>query len=61
MISHAVIDIDKIEEGKEVLVQWGDYGKKIKNLRATITRYPYVNDVPDNRVYDVSTVPSGLE
>ena len=21
----------------------------------------YVNDVPDNRVYDVSTVPSGLE
>lgn len=60
MIAHAVIDIDKIEEGKEVLVQWGDYGKKIKNLRATITRYPYVNDVPDNRVYDVSNVPSGL-
>lgn len=61
MISHAIIDVDKIEEGKEVLVQWGDYGKRIKNLRAKIAKFPYIHGVMDNRDYDLSTVPSGLE
>ena len=61
MISHAIIDADKITEGKEVLVQWGDYGKRIKNLRAVIVKYPYIHGVMDNRDYDLSTVPSGLE
>lgn len=61
MISHAVVDIEKAEEGKEVLVQWGDYGKRIKNLRAKICKFPYIHGVMDNRDYDLSTVPSGLE
>lgn len=61
MISHAIIDVDKIEEGAEVLVQWGDYGKKIKNLRAKIAKFPYIHGVMDNRDYDLSTVPSGLK
>ena len=61
MISHAILDVEKIEEGKEVLVQWGDYGKRIKNLRATIAKFPYIHGVMDNRDYDVSTCPSGLE
>lgn len=61
MVSHAIIDVDKIEQGKEVLVQWGDYGKRIKNLRATIENFPYIHGVMDNRDYDLSTVPSGLE
>ncbi|MBQ8086829.1 MAG: aminomethyltransferase family protein [Clostridia bacterium] len=61
MISHAIIDVDKIEEGKEVLVQWGDYGKRIKNLRAKIAKFPYIHGVMDNRDYDLSTVPSGIE
>ncbi|QOV19369.1 aminomethyl transferase family protein [Blautia liquoris] len=61
MISHAILDVDQIEEGKEVLVQWGDYGKKIKNLRASIARFPYIHGVMDNRDYDLSTVPSGIE
>ncbi len=60
-IAHAIIDVDKIEQGKEVLVQWGDYGKRIKNLRATIEKFPYIYGVMDNRDYDLSTVPSGLE
>lgn len=60
MISHAVLDLDQIEEGKEVLVQWGDFGKKIKNLRAKIAKFPYIYGVMDNRDYDLSTVPSGL-
>ena len=61
MSSQAVIDIEKAEEGKEVLVQWGDFGKRIKNLRAVITKFPYIHGVMDNRDYDLSTVPSGLE
>lgn len=61
MISHAIIDVDKIVEGTEVLVQWGDYGKRIKNLRATIEKFPYIYGVMDNRDYDLSTVPSGLD
>lgn len=61
MISHAIVDIEQAEEGKEVLVQWGDYGKRIKNLRAKICKFPYIHGVMDNRDYDLSTVPSGLE
>lgn len=59
-IAHAIIDIEQIEDGKEVLVQWGTYGKKIKDIRTTITRFPYINDVMDNRDYDLNTVPSGI-
>lgn len=61
MISHAIIDVDELQEGREVLVQWGDYGKRIKNLRAVVGRFPYIHGVMDNRDYDLSTVPSGLE
>ena len=61
MISQAVIDIDKAQEGEEVFVQWGDYGKRIKNLRVKIAKYPYIHGVMDNRDYDLSTVPSGLD
>ncbi len=61
MVSHAIIDVDQAVEGTEVLVQWGDYGKKIKNLRATISKFPYIHGVADNKDYDLTTVPSGLE
>lgn len=60
MISHAIVDIEQAEEGKEVLVQWGDCGKRIKNLRAKIRKFSYIHSVMDNRDYDLSTVPSGL-
>ena len=60
-ISQAVIDVDKAEEGAEVLVQWGDFGGKIKNLRAKIAKYPYIHGVQGNHDYDISKVPSGLE
>lgn len=60
MISHTIIDVDKAVEGTEVLVQWGDYGKRIKNLRAKIAKFPYIHGVMDNRDYDMSTVPFGI-
>ncbi|MFZ7121385.1 MAG: hypothetical protein ACOWWH_10585 [Eubacteriaceae bacterium] len=59
-ISQCIMDIDKIEEGKEVIVQWGDYGHRIKNVRAEIVRYPY-STLIENKDYDLSTVPKGTE
>ena len=59
-ISETVINVDKAAEGTEVTVDWGDFGGKIKKVRATVTRYPYIGkDL--NRGYDLSTVPSGVE
>ncbi|WKY45026.1 hypothetical protein Q5O14_02700 [Eubacteriaceae bacterium ES2] len=59
-ISQCIMDIDKIEEGKEVIVQWGDFGHRIKNVRAEIVRYPY-STLTENKDYDLSTVPKGTE
>lgn len=60
VISHATLDIDQAEIGNEVIVHWGDYGKRIKEVRATVERYPYL-DLESNRVYDTSQIPSGLQ
>lgn len=58
-ISESVVDLEYAKEGTELLVQWGDYGKRIKNVHATVVRYPYSN-VQENKGYDLSTVPSGV-
>jgi len=38
------IDLDASEIGIEVSVQWGDYGGKIKDARATVARFSYLNE-----------------
>ena len=30
------------EPGTEVVVKWGDHGGRIKDVRATVARYPYL-------------------
>jgi hypothetical protein len=40
-------------------VHWGDYGKRIKQIRATVERFPYL-DLPRNEKYDLTAVPSGV-
>ena len=42
-------------------MDYSGIGKRIKNLRAKIMKFPYIHGVMDNRDYDLSTVPSGLE
>jgi glycine cleavage system aminomethyltransferase T len=59
VISHCTIDIDLAHVGTEVIVKWGDFGGTIKDVRATVARYPYL-DLEPNQSYDVSRVPSGL-
>jgi glycine cleavage system aminomethyltransferase T len=42
VMSLGTIDIDAAKIGTEVVVQWGDYGRRIKNVRATVERFPYL-------------------
>jgi len=52
MISIASIDAS-IADGEEVVVIWGDPGTRQKEIRATVTRYPYL-DLPRNAEVDVA-------
>lgn len=51
-ISHCTIDTELAEEGTEVIVQWGDYGKNIKDIRAKVAKYPYSTLKPNQHYYD---------
>lgn len=53
VISMCTIDVDQAELGNEVIVHWGDYGKRIKEIHATVERYPYL-DLPRNQEIDTS-------
>lgn len=57
-VSQACLDIDQAVDGTELIVKWGDYGKRMKDVRVTVAKYPYI-DLPDNRGYDLSTVEHG--
>lgn len=59
-LCQAVVDANEAIEGRGVYVQWGDYGKRIKNVRATIDKYPY-NKLVENNKYDLDTVPIGCD
>ena len=45
---------------EEVIVKWGDYGKRIKDIRAVIAKFP-LNDLVENKNYDISSCPYGFE
>jgi vanillate/3-O-methylgallate O-demethylase len=57
LLTHCVIDIDQAEDGNEVIVHWGDFGGKIKEVRAIVSRFPY-QDLPANKDYDLSSAPT---
>ena len=42
------------------IVKWGDYGKRIKDIRAVIAKFP-LNDLVENKNYDISSCPYGFE
>jgi glycine cleavage system aminomethyltransferase T len=41
-LSMGCLDVDLAQVGTEVVVQWGDFGGRIKDVRATVERYPYL-------------------
>lgn len=59
-ISQCTIDVDQATIGTEVIVEWGDFGGKIKKVRATVARFPYL-DLVRNEKYDMNTVPFGFQ
>jgi len=38
------IDLEASQIGTELIIQWGDYGGKIKDVRATVGRFPYLTE-----------------
>ena len=55
ILSMGCIDLDSSTIGTEVVVQWGDYGGKIKDVRATVARFPYLIEGRNSDI-DVSTI-----
>lgn len=58
-ISQCIIDIDQAQIGREVYVHWGDFGKRIKKVRAKVAKYPYT-DLEPNHTYNLDSIPSGV-
>ncbi|HWI21888.1 MAG TPA: hypothetical protein VNT22_04645 [Baekduia sp.] len=58
VLSHCTIDLACATIGTEVIVQWGEYGGPIKDVRATVARYPYL-EAPRYRDVDLAAIPSG--
>lgn len=59
MLSHSTLDVGLAEIGNEVIVHWGDHGGRIKPIRATVERFPYL-EMSSNKDFDLSTIPSGI-
>lgn len=53
MLSLASVDVAQAELGTEVEVLWGDPGSRQKRIRATVSRFPYL-DLPRNRDIDLA-------
>ena len=56
MLSLCSIDVKHSEIGTEVIVLWGDPGTRQKEIRATVSRFPYLSE-NRNQVVDVSKIP----
>jgi glycine cleavage system aminomethyltransferase T len=56
MLSLCSIDVEHGELGGEVTVLWGNPGTRQKPMRATVSRFPHLNE-NRNESLDVSTIP----
>ena len=50
VISMATLDVDCADVGTEVVVRWGDHGRRIKDVRATVERFPYLTEGRNDQV-----------
>jgi hypothetical protein len=55
VLSMGCVDLDASKTGTEVIVQWGDHGGRIKNVRTTVARFPYLTE-RRNSDLDVTTI-----
>jgi glycine cleavage system aminomethyltransferase T len=56
MLSLCSIDIEQGDLGNEVVVLWGDPGTRQKEIRATVSRFPYL-DKDRNEDFDANKIP----
>jgi glycine cleavage system aminomethyltransferase T len=56
MLSLCSLDVDHTALGNEVIVLWGDPGTRQKEIRAIVSRFPYLNE-GRNQTVDVSQIP----
>jgi len=54
VISHCTIDRDAAAIGTDLVVRWGEYGGRIKDIRAKVGRFPYLSE-GRNQAVDVRT------
>ena len=57
VLSMGCLDLDTTDIGTEVTVQWGDFGRPIKDIRATVERFPYLTEGRNSDI-DVTAPPS---
>ena len=55
VLSMGCIDLEASKIGTEVIVQWGDHGGSIKDVRATVSRFPYLTEGRTSDL-DVTTI-----
>jgi vanillate/3-O-methylgallate O-demethylase len=58
VMSHGILDADQTEIGTEVVVRWGDHGGRIKDVRATVERFPYLSEDRNDAV-DTAALAAG--
>jgi vanillate/3-O-methylgallate O-demethylase len=56
VLSMGSIDVDASRISTEVIVQWGDYGGRIKDVRATVERFTNLTERRNSDV-DVTAIP----
>jgi vanillate/3-O-methylgallate O-demethylase len=49
-LSMGCIDLEHSDLGTEVVLQWGDHGGTIKDVRATVERFPYLTEGRNSEV-----------
>ena len=49
-LSLGCVDADLTPPGTELIVQWGDHGKRIKDVRVQVARFPYLTDVRNSEL-----------
>lgn len=55
-LSLGCLDLDAARLGTEVVVRWGDHGGPIKDIRATVARFPYLAEGRNSEL-DVAALP----
>ena len=57
-ISPCAIDLAYSKPGTELILKWGDFGGRIKDVHVKVDKYPLI-DADDNRDYPIDAVERG--